>query len=64
MSIMHSAPSDVAGKNSIPQQSPLSEQLFDEQKILGCAYLFVAIIILSCIVVLQVSQWLLYINNT
>lgn len=64
MSVMHSASSDTAGKDSVPRQSPLSEHMFDEQKILGCAYLFSAIIILSSVVVLQVCRWLLYINNT
>ncbi|KAL0550408.1 hypothetical protein IC582_014918 [Cucumis melo] len=55
MSVMHSASSDTAGKDSVPRQSPLSEHMFDEQKILGCAYLFSAIIILSSVVVLQAS---------
>ncbi|XP_038906245.1 WAT1-related protein At5g47470 [Benincasa hispida] len=55
MSIMHSASSDAAAKDNIPRQSPPSEQVFNEQKILGCVYLFSAIIVLSSIVVLQAS---------
>ncbi|CAK9321598.1 unnamed protein product [Citrullus colocynthis] len=55
MSIMHRASSDAAAKDNTPRESPPTEQVFDEQKILGCVYLFSAIVVLSSIVVLQAS---------
>lgn len=60
MSIMHSTLSDAAANDNVGRR--LTDQAFDEQKIVGCVYLVSAVVVLSSVVVLQVCQLLLHIS--